>query len=193
MKKSRKTTITVVALLLIVVAACGIAYTNAKYTTSKNGNVSTSVAKWFFNVSANDSYSDANTIDGLKIAQTCDEKTLVNGKIAPGTSGNFDIVVNADESEVGLEYVVTFTEENSRTLPTNLKMTLDGKEWSLADGISGKIDANASSKEVTHTISWTWDYETANGDIADTTDGTNGFDYTYTVEAIGTQVRPVAK
>lgn len=193
MKKSMKISIVLIALLLIVAAICGVIFTNAKYTTTLNGSATASVAKWVFNVTGNDSYADADTLTGLKIAQTCTPETLVDGKIAPGTSGSFDIVVNTQDAEVGVKYDVTFVEAASKVLPTNLKMTLDGAEWTPADGIHGTINANADSKEVTHTVAWTWAYETPSGDVADTADGVASLDYTYTVTAIGTQVQPIAQ
>lgn len=196
MKRSKKKAIMLVALLLVVViiAICGIVYTNSKYISATNGNASTSVAKWVFNVTGNDTYSNTDTVENLRIAQTCDEKTLVNGKIAPGTSGSFDIIVDTTGTEVGVNYNVVFTKSNENTsLPTNLKFQLDGTDWNYTDGISGKIDSNSSSKEVTHTITWSWDYETPNGDIADTSDGINSLDCSFNVTATGTQIKPVAK
>lgn len=194
MKKSKKGAILIALLLLaIIFVVCGILYTNAKYISSTNGNVSASVAKWVFNVTGNDSYATTDTIENLTIAQTCNASTLTNGKIAPGTSGSFDIVVNAETTEVGLDYNVVFTESNGNTtLPTNLKFKLDGSDWNFTDGISGKISSNADSKVVTHTVTWSWDYETTSGDLADTTDGINSLDYLFNVTATGIQVAPTS-
>lgn len=83
MSKSNKVKIASMVLLLLVVITCSILFTNAKYTSSVNGAVSASVAKWVFNVTGNDSYSSEDTISNIKLAQTCDVKTLTNGKIAP--------------------------------------------------------------------------------------------------------------
>ena len=94
-------------------------YSNAKYTSTFNGSVSASVAKYVFNVSANDSYSTADTIANLKLGQTCDATTLVNGKIAPGTSGSFDIVIDAENSDVGIEYEVSFEDNNENKTITH--------------------------------------------------------------------------
>lgn len=195
MKKSNKKTIVLIAILLlaIIIAICGIIYTNAKYISMANGKISTSIAKWAFNLNGNDTYSSTDTIKNLTIAQTCDEKTLVDGKIAPGTSGSFDIVIDTEGSEVGANYEVKFSLANDNALPTNLKFKLDGADWNYTDGISGKIDADASSKEITHTIAWSWDYETENGDTADTTDGTNSLDCSFNITATGIQMKPVAK
>lgn len=112
-------------------------------------------------------------------------------KLLHGTEGSFDIVIDTTGAEVGVKYDITFKLNGSNTkLPTNLVFKLDGDSWNYADGITGTIDANAESKTVTHTITWSWPYNTTNGDATDTTDGINAFDYSFTVNAIGTQVKP---
>lgn len=79
----------IVVLLMIISIVLGLAYTNAKYTSQIAGQISASVAKYVFEVSATDTYSSANTIEKLVLAQTCNNNTLINGKIAPGTSRKF--------------------------------------------------------------------------------------------------------
>lgn len=193
MKKSKKVIIALFVLLLLISITCGVLYTSAKYTSSAKGNVSASVAKWHFDVSGEDSYNDTNTIQNLKIAQTCNASTLSDGKIAPGTSGSFDIIINSSKSEVGLDYTVSFSlADSTKALPTNLKFKLDGNDWSYASGISGKINADDETKikTKTHTITWEWPYETTDGDEADTNDGSSAFNYSFNVQAVGTQVKP---
>ena len=191
--KSRRI-ISLAIVLIVIVLSLGIVYTNAKYTSKVTGTISTSVAKYVFNLTGTDSYNAEHTLNNLELAQTCDPETLIDGKIAPGTSGSFDLVVNCDGAEVGIGYTITFTNASgeARDLPKNLKLTLDGQAWNFEDGISGTIDANAEQKEVIHTIAWNWAYETAGGDEVDTIDGQNSFDYTFNITAVGTQVKPVA-
>lgn len=196
--KVRKT-ISLVLLLLIIGITGDIFYTNSKYAASKTGELSAEVAKYVFDISATDSSNESHTIENLVLADTCDETTLANGKIAPGTSGSFDIVVDAEGSEVAINYTVTFKNNSNNALPTNLKLKLDDKDWTFADGISNTIYVNSDSKSVTHHITWEWPYETKDendntlaGDLADTQDGINGFNYTFTVTAIGAQVNPKA-
>ena len=191
--KSRRI-LSLAIVLIVVVLSLGIVYTNAKYTSTVTGNVSASVAKYVFNLIGTDSYNSKHTLSNLVLAQTCEPETLIDGKIAPGTSGSFDLIVNCDGAEVGIGYNITFTNtsENARELPTNLVLTLDGQAWNFEDGISGTIDANSNQKEVIHTIAWNWAYETADGDEADTIDGQNSFDYTFDITAVGTQVNPIA-
>lgn len=196
MKKRRLTSL--ILILLIVGISLSLVYTNAKYTSMVSGSASTSVAKYVFNVTSTDSYNSTDTIDNLTLAQTCDEKTLVNGKIAPGTEGSFDIIIDATGAEVGINYEVTFSNNSEHALPKNLILTLDGKKWSFDEKIKGSIYANAENKIVNRTVLWSWAYETEDeansvvaGDTADTNDGINAFDYVFTVMAKGTQVEPI--
>lgn len=195
MKIKNVKAIVLVALILIASVTFGVIYTNAKYTSTVPGQVSTSVAKYVFNVSGSDSYKTTDTLTGLKLAQTCTPATLVDGKIAPGTSGSFDIVVNTNGADVGVQYDISFVNTTTHSLPTNLKFKLDGNDWVYTNGIHGTIDADDVGQVVTHTVTWEWDYGTgvASADAADTADGQNAFDYAFTITAIGTQVRPVAQ
>lgn len=186
-----------IALLLIVFLCVGGIYTNAKYTSKVSGTVFTEIAKYVFDVTGNDSYNYNDTIENLKLAKTCDEKTLINGKIAPGTSGSFDLIVNTNDAETGINYQINFENTSEQELPQNLVFTLDGQPWRYSDGIAGTINANDETKSVIHTINWSWDYETYDddgntleGDQADTIDGINSFDYSLNITAIGTQVAP---
>lgn len=197
--KKRKL-ISLILILLLVGISLSLVYTNAKYTSTVSGGASASVAKYVLNITGTDSYGTTDTIDNLVLAETCDPKTLVNGNIAPGTSGSMDIVLDATGSEVGIGYEVTFTNTSEHSLPSNLVITLDGENWDTSKKITGTIDANASDKTVTRTIEWSWAYETADetgsvvvGDTADTSDGTDAFDYSFTVTATGTQVEPIAE
>lgn len=187
-----KKIISLVVLLLVLCSFCSIIYTNAKYTTTVSKDASTSVAKYVFNLVGSDSYDSNDTIENLMLAQSCDETTLVNGKIAPGTSGSLDLVVDCTGAEVGIEYQLTFKNNSSKKLPTNLKLTLDGKDWNFDQAISGTIYANGT-KTATHNIAWSWEYQTVGGDEADTLDGLNAFDYSFSVEAVGTQITPVVE
>lgn len=189
MKRKSVKIVLFVALLLNVGVSLGGMYTNAKYTSTIDGQASASVAKYVFNVNANDSYNATDTIENLTLAQTCNANTLVNGKIAPGTSGSFDIVINAEGSDVAIKYEIYFEEKNQKELPKNLVIKLDGQEWDFSK-IEDVIAANSESKTITHTVTWKWEYETEGGDTQDTTDGQNAFDYQYDITVIGTQVKP---
>lgn len=186
-----KRSISLILVLLVVIISFGLMYTNSKYTSTVNGSVSTSVAKYVFKMTGSDSHDSKHTIKNLTLADTCDISTLASGKIAPGTSGSFNIIVDTTDSEVGIGYQITFDSNSNNKLPTNLLLTLDGKPWTFDKGIKGTIYANQNSNVITHTINWNWAYQTTNGDSIDTSDGQNSFDYSYNVTATGTQIKPI--
>lgn len=179
--------------LIMFIGFTGVLLTNSKYTTEVTGEGSASVAKWVFEVSGTDTYSDTDNLQSINLAQTCEETTLLDGQIAPGTNGSFDIQIDASESEVGIDYVVAFSDIPTK-FPQNLKFYVDGNEYDLSSGFSGNIAANNTDKVITKTVNWEWAYETENGDITDTLDGiADENDLTFDITVTGTQVAPIAK
>lgn len=98
-------------------------------------------------------------INALNLTETVDNKTLVYEKIAPGTSGGFEIVLNANKD---MNYQIAFESENEK--PTNLQFyTLaDNKRYmtleELGENLAGTILAH---EEKTITVYWEWKYETS--------------------------------
>ena len=82
-------------------------------------------------------------IKALNLTETVDNKTLVYEKIAPGTSGGFEIVLNANQE---MNYQIAFESENEK--PTNLQFyTLtDNKRYmtleELGENLAGTILAH---------------------------------------------------
>lgn len=188
MKNLGKKTIAGIALLVIGVSAL-IGLTNSKYINKVTGHGETEIAKWYFSVN-----DKTETMATIKLADTYNPKTLINGKIAPGTSGTFDIVIDATDAEVGIDYVVDFLNETNK--PTNLKFTLGDKTFSNIEGYEqyfrGTIDADDNNKIRTLTVTWEWNYETGttNSDKVDTNEGLSALDYTFDIQVTGTQVIP---
>ena len=185
----------VIALVLLIFL---VGYTFAKYYSEIKGGGNGSIAKWSF--VANNS---KDTIQTISLVDSANEVSLVEGKIAPGTSGSFDIVIDATGSEVGVDYEVNVSEETN--LPTNLmyKATIDGKtteQYSsltelAEDKLFGNLDTVNGEFKKTITVDWEWPYETVDtngsvieGDAADITDGTkDNLNYEFVLEIIGTQ------
>ena len=144
-----------------------------------------------------------------------DKDSVISGKIAPGTSGTFKIIIDANGSEVDVDYDVLLKgEENNK--PDNLYFTCEDlinardaennliKYYSLEDmlaidsqsseyNMSGTIDkdSNTTPKEIV--VNWVWPYESERDgytleqlDALDTED--SGItDYTFTLSILGTQ------
>ena len=193
MTKSKKIILAIAVLLCILLAFIG-GQAYAKYITEIKGNGIAEVATWSFKVN-----DQKEHIQEIKLASTYNNETLVNNKIAPGTSGNFNIIVDATGSEVGIRYNIVFSDEANK--PTNLKFIYEDQEYDsiqeLENNLSGVINANEENKTKTLNIGWKWDYETgqeeeeiAANDLIDTKDAEKLQNYTFKVSVTGTQVEP---
>lgn len=164
---------------------------SAKYQSQITAKGTADIAKWTFNVNEEDKQSRTITL-----AESCNKNTLINGKIAPGTTGSFDIVIDATGSEVGVEYKISFANESNK--PTNFKFIYENVKYSslqdLEKTLTGTIDANDENKKKILTINWVWEYEIGSNatqisknDVIDTKDGKSNLDYTFDVIVTGTQ------
>ena len=162
-----------------------------KYRTTEKGGGQADIAKWSFKVG-----TEEEQIQNIKLVNTVDKDTLTNGKIAPGTSGEFFINLDATGSEVGVDYEVKFTNEKNK--PSNITFSYSGQKYhSLSEitAIKGTIGVDEEYKSRRIQILWTWEYETGTGeeinenDILDTQEGIADLNYTFDVNVIGTQSR----
>ncbi len=193
---NKKKVLIVLAILAVILLAFigGQAY--AKYVSEVRGEGIAEVATWSFKVNGQE-----EQVESINLASTCNNETLVDNKIAPGTSGSFNIIVDATGSEVGINYNITFTEEENK--PQNLKFEYNDIEYNsikdLEDDLSGTINANDENKIKTLNVKWKWDYETgsnpeeiSSNDLIDTEDAKTIQNYTFDVIVTGTQVEPQA-
>ena len=168
----------------------------SKYISQVKGYGQFDIAKWSFLVNGQE--SSMNTID---LSSTCNNGTLINNKIAPGTEGNFNIEIDATGSEVGIQYQVTFDEKSQK--PNNLFFIYNRSTYAnfsdLAYALKGVINADAENKKISIPIKWIWEYETGNSpelrepeDVEDTQDGKTLQNYAFDVIVTGTQVEPNA-
>ena len=192
MKKKSKKLIGLLGIALIVLTLCVGGYTYAKYRTEAKGGGQVDIAKWSFKVD-----ESSQKIETINLSDTVDETLLVNGKVAPGTKGEFTIDIDGTGTEVGINYDVNFANEINK--PTNLVYTYNGEKFSslakVAEKLKGSILANDEVKTKTLTIGWQWDYETGEesteinkNDVIDTQEGIANLDYTFDVIVTGTQM-----
>jgi hypothetical protein len=161
--------------------------TYAKYTAQVSGNATATVAKWNF---ATDNAITSLTIN---LDETPHASTLAANKIAPGTSGSFAINLKNTNSEVGANFTLSLGEITDK--PTNLKFYKNSTYTTEITPGSGTITgqlAAGDSTGITVNIYWRWQYETTNGDAADTADGIAAKSLTLPVTITGTQVAPSA-
>lgn len=94
----------------------------------------------------------------LNLTQTIDNKTLVYEKIAPGTNGNFDILLSCNQN---MNYKIGFESKNEK--PTNLQFYTSKEEKKyntlekLGESLVGTI-FKLEKKRIT--VYWNWEYET---------------------------------
>ncbi len=193
MSKKKKIILIIAVLSCIVVSFIG-GQSYSKYVSEVRGDGMAEVATWSFKVNG-----QKEEVQTIQLASTCNNETLINNKIAPGTRGSFNILVDGTGSEVGIDYNIQFT--NETTKPSNLKFTYNDKQYNsiteLEKDLSGTINANEENKTRTLKINWEWPYETGNNeneiaknDKIDTQNAQNIATYSFNVIVSGTQVAP---
>ena len=169
-------------------------YAYAKYKTTLTGNGTATVAKWSFKVNG-----QTQTIPDIDLATTMKENNnVVEGKLAPGTEGSFDLNLDATGSEVAIDYNIKLAVTEK---PSNLRFYTDSsytKEIASTDGVmnvSGVMSLEEIKTIQTKTIYWKWAYQTgtATNDIVandkiDTADSKKSV--TMTITVTGTQRNP---
>lgn len=186
--KTRKmTSIVCVTLLIVLIQAIGITY--AKYIAGENAIGKAEVAKWGFEI-----VKEGEQIKTIDLASTVNKETLVNGKIAPGTSGAIKIALDGLNSEVDLDYKIEFVNEKNK--PNNLIFGYQGKGYSrLSDlVIDGDIKYYEENRKDEIMITWSWNYETGKtpeeivaNDRIDTADANTIEQYTFDIIVTATQ------
>jgi len=174
MKKNSTMRLAVLLLVLTLITSCFVGGTFAKYTAGATIESEATVAKWSILVEGED-IAQSETIDVKlfdTIVDTVDDNTdadVAAGKIAPGTKGTFELVLE-NASEVTASYTVSFNQTGGTNIPLEFTVT-DGTttEDSLAD-LTGNI---AMGDDVTVTVDWVWPYYVSDaGDTADNALGT---------------------
>ena len=198
MKNRKKALFGVVLLLLVGLTSGYVASTYAKYASEITGNEgSATVAKWAFTTD--------NAVQSLTVnlAETYNASTLVGGKIAPGTSGSFNVALVNGTTETGVDWTIKLNSITNK--PTNLKFykTRSGSAGSytysneLTPGTS-TITGQLAAKDATGVsvpIYWVWELGSSNEvedatNVADTTDGTAAATLTIGVDITGVQTAP---
>lgn len=193
MNKKRNILIIVLILLAMMISFLG-GKTFSKYLSEIQGSGTAEIANWVFKVNGKE-----DSVQSVNLLSTYHNETLINNKVAPGTKGSFNIVIDATGSEVGVDYEVKFLNETQK--PQNLVFTHNNQEYAtiqeLEENLSGTINANEENKTRTITINWEWQYETgdneneiAQNDKIDTQNAKDLENYTFDIHVIGTQVMP---
>lgn len=118
----------------------------------------------------------------IYLSDTINKETLIYEKIAPGTKGAFEILLETNEK---ISYQIKFESKNSK--PENLSFHIEGKDRKyknledMEQDLQGEISENKSI-----VIYWEWEYEQNEiQDLQDTKDGETIQQYNFTIYAIG--------
>ena len=130
-------------------------------------------------------------IKQIDLMKTVDKNTCLNKKIAPGTSGNFNILLETNKDS---KYKIYFQSVNEKPQNLYFKAIKDGKEIAKTqtlEELSEKLDGNIAKKEkIKINIQWYWDFENnkTNSDIQDTEDSKKIKRYQFNLYALGEEI-----
>ena len=181
MKKESIMRLGLATLAITMISTSLLSGTLAKYTGTVTGSDTATVAKFAYDVTDGTTAIEGKT--DINIFNYPTTGLVVDGKIAPGAGGTFNIVTT-NTSEVLVDDTLVFTEENTGIIP--VYYTFDGNNYSdvVVDGttaIAGDLAAMSTAISVkntslamtngtaTYTIGWNW---ATTSDAADTAIGT---------------------
>lgn len=125
------------SLIMILVTLYQINTTYAKYYTEASGKAEAAIGAWIVRLNNSDittgTAEQTFVIDNINTYNT---DNVLNGKIAPGAIGYFDIVIDATDASVAVKYEVT-VEENNTQITDSMKVykvveVVDGQEVETA-------------------------------------------------------------
>ena len=166
-----------------------------KYIDLLQANGKTKIATWSFNVTK----SNVQKIN-VKLNENYNNSTLEENYIAPGCEGEFNIVIDATNSNVGIEYKTSFQNETKK--PENLKFVYGESILStlkeLEQFLQGAIFADEENKKKEFKIKWIWKYETGEteeeiqkNDEIDTKDARELNEYSFDIIVEAKQIEPI--
>jgi hypothetical protein len=185
MKNNKLAKFMALVLLVTLLAVILVSGTYAKYTTAVSAKDTATVARW--NITLNGEDISKGTQKTLKLGLfdtindtdfTSEESDVTAGKIAPGTTGQFEIAKLINNSDVNAQYKITYSIDNNNNIPLEFskdKNAADSEWKSLSDFSMNNFEAlskDSTEGVSTGTIYWRWKFE-RNDDSADTDFGIN--------------------
>lgn len=118
----------------------------------------------------------------IYLSNSINRDTLIHEKIAPGTKGEFEIVLESNEKT---HYQIKFESKNEK--PENLTFKIKGKDRKYQRLEEMEQDLKGEVKENKRIIiDWEWEYETNEiKNLQDTKDGELIKQYNFTIYVIG--------
>lgn len=191
------TAIALVIIAILAVSSFGI-YVYARYRESLQGTGSAQVAKWYFDLKNGSGTSVQTGNVSFPITRTDGRTHVVEGKLAPGTYGEFEMQIDTRTTEVDLTYEISIELTHC---PQNLKFYRDSdriveleKQHNSTTGTDTIVLKKYLIHEQAYTyyqtvkIYWEWPYESGEleSDLQDTEDAQ--YDMTMNITATATEV-----
>ena len=152
--KNKKLVVSISILCLLIVLYIG---TFAYYRIVRNGNIQANMGTFSFNVSHNN-----ETFASINLADTIESSLSANGYISPGSSGKFDLLVDATGGMTDVEYTITFNRTN---VPSNMNFYLNKEKTNKIDSsktVGGYFDSDEAVRSRTYVIYWEWPFDSDN-------------------------------
>lgn len=196
MKGNKILKLTGTVMFVSVLAVILVSSTYAKYTSSASGSDTATVAKWSIKLNNQDITQVERVNFGLfdtiydTDGQTVEED-VAEGKIAPGTSGKFNLELE-NNSEVTAEYTINFTLTGAEGLPLEFKIGNGSWTSNLTDIPATELamdddTTSADEGKATVPVEWKWAYERTDKDAEDTGFGIDASDVEVTAELVVSQ------
>jgi surface protein len=152
--KNKKLVVSISILCLLIVLYIG---TFAYYRIVRNGNIQANMGTFSFNVSHNN-----ETFASINLADTIESSLSSNGYISPGSSGKFDLLVDATGGMTDVEYTISFNRTN---VPSNMNFYLNKEKTNKIDSsktVGGYFDSDEAVRSRTYVIYWDWPFDSDN-------------------------------
>lgn len=150
--------------------------TYSRYNTENNGRDSTVVAKWNVKIGKNNMNNEYNFSNEL-VLKTEENKNVVDGKIAPGTSISTQFSLDCSECEASLKYIVKPSQikcnekEDSRFIVTSIDNEKNTMKYDETEGYYyGIVDIKDAYKVINIKAIVKWNNDDENN-VADTESG----------------------
>lgn len=183
----------VLALALTLVSTCLLGGTMARYVSEVTGEATATVAAWSFKANEQDTTLTTINLGSTENRQGYVAGDIMDGVIAPGTKGSFDIVIDGTGSEVGVDYILKFAAADGTTLPADLTFKVDNAtgtaaDYTLGDDVTGTIDYAAGADAMKKTLKVTWEWAFDENDTTSTNDNKyQGESWTLNITVTGKQ------
>ena len=183
----------IVFLVILISLIALIGGTYARYTSSGTANAQIDIAKWSVKLNGQDITTQTRNVD---VSLVYDENQYVSdGKIAPGRTAHFDVVLDPTGSEVAIDYTFNINAaaiEQALELGSTSKIEITGAKYKVGNGQeqTAVVDSNGlvsvsesltqveNNDAVTVTVTLAWDNDNDSNNVSDTNEGIAAYNAT---------------